>query len=90
METRTVHLHRASDAEDSFALALEGDSSGTWRATRGFGQDFQRIWSVELQSERSPDVLFTDWDAVLERVIEAYDLNDPVITDFDWPRQQTA
>jgi hypothetical protein len=90
MEARTVHLYQAGDAEDSFALSLEGDNPGVWRAVRGFGQKFQRVWSVELQSNQPADILFTDWDGVLERVIEAYDLNDPVITDFEWPRQQIA
>ena len=93
METRTIHLYQAADAEDSFALAVEGDNPGSWRAARGFGQRFEKVWSVELQSKESPnisDILFTDWDAVLERAIEAYDLNDPVIVDFDWPRQQLA
>ena len=90
MDTTIVHLHRALDAEDCFALGVEGEASGTWRAVRGFGQTFQKIWTVELQSDSAPDPLHTDWDAVLERVIEAYDLNDPVITDFHWPRQQPA
>jgi hypothetical protein len=90
MESIEVHLHRALDAEDCFALAVEGDSSGTWRAVRGFGQNFQKVWSVEVQSAAAPDFLHTDWDAVLERVIAAWDLNDPVITEFQWPRQQLA
>jgi len=87
METMLVHLYQASDAEDCFALAIEGEPEETWRAVRGFGQKFQKVWSVELQSSEAPDFLRTEWDTVLERVIEAYDLNDPLITDFHWPRQ---
>jgi hypothetical protein len=36
-----------------------------------------------------PDIKL-DWDAVLVRLIEAYDLNDPVITDFEWPLREAA
>ena len=90
MESTIVHLHQALDAEDCFALAVEGEASGTWRAVRGFGQNFQKVWTIELQSTQTPSLLHTDWDAVLERVIEAYDLNDPLITDFEWPRQPVA
>ena len=84
-----AHLHRALDAEDCFALSVEGEPPG-WRAVRGFGQNFQKVWTIELQSESAPDLFQTDWDAVLERVIQAYDLNAPVITDFHWPKQQVA
>jgi hypothetical protein len=88
METTVVHLHEAEDAEDSFGLTLEKEEA--WRAVRGFGQKFRKIWSVELQGNAAPDLSHVDWDVVLERVIEAYDLNDPVITDFHWPLYQTS
>ncbi|MFO1501949.1 MAG: hypothetical protein U1G07_26835 [Verrucomicrobiota bacterium] len=90
MESIKVHLHQAIDAEDSFALSLGDDHPPPWWAERGFGRNFQMIWSVELESDSRPDVQQVDWDLVLQRVVEAYDLNDPVITDFVWPLRQTA
>lgn len=84
MESINVHLHQATDAEDAYALSL--DSAPTpWRAERGYGSAYQKVWSVEIQSRHAPDLRQVDWDAVLDRVIEAYDLNDPLITDFAWP-----
>jgi hypothetical protein len=90
MESIIAHLHKASDGEDSYALCLEGDDGQTWRAERGYGGTFQKVWSVEIQSAQAPLLARVDWDAVLERIIEAYDLNDPVITDFEWPLRQLA
>jgi hypothetical protein len=90
MNASTVHLHEAADAEDSFALSLEGDSRRTWRAEKGYGQKFQQVWSVELQSRATPKLSRVDWPAVLDRVIEAYQLSDPVIADFEWPLQPSA
>jgi hypothetical protein len=90
MESVTVHLHKAADAEDSYAICLEGDGEAAWRAQRGYGGNFERVWSVEFQSARAPAFQWVDWEAVLGRVIEAWDLNDPLITDFTWPRQQPA
>ena len=87
MESVNVHLHEAKDAEDSYALSVNGEA-GRWRAERGYGSAFDEVWTVELQSDDRPELQDIDWDAVLERVIEAYDLNDPVITDFAWPLRQ--
>jgi hypothetical protein len=84
MTSQTVHLYAAQDATDSFGLALPEDLAGVYRARRGYGSDFQKKWSVELQSkvaQQSP----IDWEAVLDRVIEAYTLSDPVIANFEWP-----
>jgi hypothetical protein len=90
MESINVHLHKASDAEDGYALCVEGDGPGSWRAERGYGATFQKVWSVEVQSAERPDLNQVDWDSVLERLIEAYDLNDPVITRFTWPLRAAA
>lgn len=85
MELSAVHLFKARDAEDSYAICLDGDTSGVWRAERGYGSDYEKIWTVELQSEHRPDLEQIDWDAVLERAVEANDLSDAVITNFEWP-----
>jgi hypothetical protein len=86
MESINIHLLKARDAADSYALAAEGDAPGPpWKAERGYGSGFDKVWSVELQSSALPDLRQVDWEAVLERAIEAHDLNDPVITDFEWP-----
>jgi hypothetical protein len=90
MESVTIHLHKATDAEDSYAICLDGDGEATWRARRGYGGKFERVWSVELQSARVPAFRDVDWNSILGRMIEAWDLNDPVITEFNWPMQQPA
>ena len=90
MNTRIVHLHRGKDAEDAWAINLVGDKSGVWRAERGFGNNFEQVWSLELQSESEPDFQSVDWDALLERAINAYDLRDPIMTDFNWPIRATV
>ena len=90
MEAVTVYLRKASNAEDGYALFLDKEGSAPPRAERGLGSSFEQAWAVELQSHEKPDLHSVDWDAVLDRVIEAYDLNDPVITDFEWPLRQAA
>jgi hypothetical protein len=90
MESVTVHLHKATNGEDAYALAVEGDERSSWRAERGYGSAFQKAWSVELQSSTRPELARVDWDAVLDRVIEAHDLNDPVIAGFQWPLRELA
>jgi hypothetical protein len=90
MEATIVHLHKATDAEDAYALCVAGDKRESWRAERGFGQNFEKVWSVELQSDRRPNQLEVDWDAVLDRAIEAFNLSDPVIANFQWPTQQQS
>lgn len=79
-----LKLFRSRDGEDSYAIALENREEN-FLARRGFGQDFEKVWSLELQSLVTPETLMVDWDTVLERAIEAYQLSDPVITNFDWP-----
>jgi hypothetical protein len=85
MHTVNVNLFKATDAEDAFAIHLPGDAEGQWRAERGFGSDFQKVWTVEFQSDNEPGRWHTDWDQVLGRAVEAYSMNDPVITNFHWP-----
>lgn len=81
----TVFLHQAADAEDSYAIALPGDNRGGWRAQKGFGSDFRKVWTIEFQSAQPPSIQAIDWDQVLLRAIEAYAMNDPIITNFTWP-----
>jgi hypothetical protein len=90
MQTATVHLYEAADAQDSFALKLEGDQAFTWRAAKGYGRKYQQAWTVELQSERIPELNRVDWDAVLDRVIEAYSLSDPLIANYSWPLRRRS
>jgi hypothetical protein len=90
MNSLTVELFKARDAEDSFALLRAGDPKGSWRAVTGFGSDFGREWSVELQSHDLPEQNEVDWNSVLERVIEAAEMSDPVITEYQWPRKSAA
>jgi len=85
MET-TVFLHEAKDAANSYALSLAGDSPGAWRAEKGFGQRFEQVWSIDFETAEAPSLQAVDWDEVLMRAIEAYSMNDPVITNYDWPK----
>jgi hypothetical protein len=85
MHTSTVFLHEAGDAVDAYALALPGDVAGSWRAQKGFGGKFHRVWTLDLQSDEPLPIQAVDWDAVLVRAIEAYNMRDPVITNFEWP-----
>ena len=85
MTSIALTIFKSRDADQSYAIALEDDPPETWRARSGFGQEFERIWAVDLQSETSPEVQTVDWETVLERAIEAYHLSDPVITNFEWP-----
>ena len=87
MEHVKVDLLKASDASDSHAIKLQ-DGSGGVLAQTGYGQDFERVWTVEFEARYSPDILHVDWDAVLQRVIEAHAMSDPVITGFRWPQQE--
>jgi hypothetical protein len=85
MQTTTIYLHEAKDAEDSYALSLPGDADGVWRAEKGFGGKFRKVWTLEFQTAEAPSVQAVDWDAVLVRAVEAYSMNDPVITNYIWP-----
>lgn len=86
MESCTIHLYQATDAEGSFALRLPSDPPDRWRAQTGFGRTFQKIWSIDFQSASTPDQRLINWETVLERAVEAFNLSDPVITNFDWPQ----
>jgi len=79
----TIHLHRG-DA-DSWAINVPGGLAENFRAVKGVSHQFQKVWSLELQSAEPPELEKVDWDAVLERAIYAYDMNDPLISDFAWP-----
>ena len=90
MESCNVLLFQATDATDSYALKFPSDPADQWRAQSGFGKEFQQVWAIELQSDSLPDFQRVNWDAVLERSIEAFNLSDPVITNFEWPQVQPA
>ncbi|MGV3772701.1 MAG: hypothetical protein ACO1QB_07350 [Verrucomicrobiales bacterium] len=90
MEVATIQLFQANDATDAYAIKLKGDGAATWRAQRGFGQTYDQVWSLELQSDGHPDWQNVDWDTVLDRVLEAYTLSDPVVTNFQWPALETS
>jgi hypothetical protein len=85
MNSLSLKLFEARDAVDSYALAIPGDLAGNWRARSGFGGDFRNVWAVDLQSSRPPNLPSVDWNAVLERAVEAYQLSDPVIANYEWP-----
>lgn len=83
MYSTVVHLHEGEG--DSWAINLAGDIAQMHRAQKGVGANFRKVWSLELQSGELPEKSRVDWDAVLERAIYAYDMNDPMIEKFDWP-----
>ena len=85
METVTVQLYKAKDAEEAYALRYSNQEA--WLAQTGFGSEFEPVWKLEVQSDESADPRQVDWDAVLQRAIEAYRLSDPVLTKFRWPIQ---
>lgn len=90
MEAITVKLFKSTDAEESYALCVNGDTRDSWRAQRGAGANFEEVWTVEVQSAVRPELHEVDWDMVLERVIEACDLNDPVLANYEWPKRVAA
>lgn len=81
----TVFLYQAADADDSYAISLPGDARAKWRAEKGFGQKFKQVWTIEFQTAEPPSLNAIDWDQVLNRAIEAYTMNDPIITNYTWP-----
>ena len=83
MEKVHLQLYKAVDAEEAYAIRFAPDQ--TWLARTGFGSQLQQVWMLEVLSESRVDRCRVDWDAVLERAIEAYRLSDPVITNFNWP-----
>jgi hypothetical protein len=78
-----LELFAAADADDSYALRVAGEKA--WRARTGFGSGLEHVWTVEVESSIEPELAEVDWDAVLERAIEAFEMSDPVISNFDWP-----
>jgi hypothetical protein len=88
MKTVTLHLYKAQDGLDAYAISRPGSDRtvhGAWLAQKGFGSDFEKVWTVELQSKEEPQPGRVDWENVLERAIEACHLSDPVIADYEWP-----
>lgn len=88
----TLHLYKAQDGLDAYAIAngtsRECAKPSTWLAQKGFGSDFEKVWSLELQSASEPSGAI-NWESVLDRAIEAYHLSDPVISQFEWPQLAT-
>ena len=80
MNSLSIDLFQARDAEDSHAVALSDDAEGELRKQSGFGAEFEKVWTVEFQTPDAVDGASIDWDLVLERAIEAYQMSDPVIT----------
>jgi hypothetical protein len=85
MQNVNLQLYKARDAEEAYAVRFPGEE--TWLARTGFGSQFEPVWNLEFQSEAPFDRKKVDWEAVLERSIEAYRLSDPVVTNFQWPEQ---
>lgn len=83
MHSTVVHLHEGDG--ESWAINLAGDIAENHRAEKGFGTNYRKVWSLEIQSVEAPDYALVDWDAILERAIYAYDMNDPLISEFEWP-----
>ncbi|HYE33251.1 MAG TPA: hypothetical protein VEH27_17620 [Methylomirabilota bacterium] len=88
MQTVRIDLYKATDSEESYGIKTAG--SNVMRAHAGFGQTWEKVWSVDIESLYSPENLDVDWDAVLARVIEAHSMSDPVLSGFRWPQQETA
>ncbi|MFN7140765.1 MAG: hypothetical protein ACK4UN_15620 [Limisphaerales bacterium] len=88
MHSTIVHLYEG-DA-DSWAINLGGDMAESYRARKGFGADFKEVWTLEIQSDNMPELNVVDWDAILERAIFAYDMNDPLLSRFEWPHKAVA
>jgi hypothetical protein len=82
MDTLNVELHKARDAEECYAIRIAGEK--TWRATNGFGSDFERIWTIEFQGPVPTDLSVVQWEALLDRAVEAFRLSDPIVTNLDW------
>jgi hypothetical protein len=80
MRNLRIDLYRAADNDETFAIRLPTDNPHTWRAERGYGGSFQKIWTVEFEMKDDETVESLDWDALLIRAVEAYRLSDPVIT----------
>ncbi|HTG43655.1 MAG TPA: hypothetical protein VK633_03900 [Verrucomicrobiae bacterium] len=86
MQKVSVELFSARDAESSFAIRLAGDKeSAGWKFRKGFGSEFEKVWAVEFHTMDSPDLAAADWEAVLNRTVEAFQMSDPVIENFHWP-----
>ena len=83
--TKTIHLFQAQDAQEGYAIRLAEDPPEGWRWRRGYGSEFTPVWTVELESEAAPSADQVDWEAVLDRALEAYQLSDPIIYNYRWP-----
>jgi hypothetical protein len=81
METVTIQLYKARDAEEAYAIRRPEPEN--WLARSGFGSQFEPVWTVEFQGSFSSEPV--DWQSVMDRAIEAYRLSDPIVTNFQWP-----
>ena len=71
-------------------MALGDKKSELRLASIGFGSDFEPVWTVEIQGTEEVNDREVEWDSVLDRVIEAYRLSDPVITNLEWPHRTAS
>lgn len=85
MRITTIHLFQGTDAEEAFAIRFAEDPDKHFRAERGFTNDFEYVWTVDFETDDKPDRWETNWDQVLNRVVEAYSMRDPVIYGYHWP-----
>ena len=86
MRKVNLQLHKARDAEESYALKFPAEEK--WLARSGFGSELDSVWSLEVQTEDDFARDKVNWEAVLDRAIEAYRLSDPVVTNFQCPTQK--
>jgi hypothetical protein len=82
---KTIELFEAKDGDQSYAIRLKDDPGKAWRFTRGYGADYQKVWTVELESSHVPEPDLIEWESVLERALEAWQMNDPFISNYEWP-----
>lgn len=87
MEKVNLQLYKAPDAEEAYAIRFPNTDG--WLARSGFGSQMEPIWTLELQSNQPVEQRHVNWGAVLERAIEAYRLSDPIVTNFNWPEEET-
>ena len=84
MSKPNVQLYKARDADDGYGIRLQAEQP--WLSRSGFGSHFEPVWTVEVESELPPHRETVNWEAVLDRVVEAYRLSDPILTGFQWPQ----
>ena len=83
--TTRLELFEASDAEGSYALKVSGVDG--WKARVGLGSQLESVWKIEVETSRPAEGAKVDWEAVLARAIEAREMSDPVLTNYEWPER---